>query len=418
VAVLNDRPPAGPAPRFPLLDPVRAIAALSVLVYHAATSSKLTDTGSVMAPILDRLDAGIAVFFLLSGFLLYRPFVRARLFGTPEPGAGAYGWRRFLRIVPAYWLALTVVALVIPKPDVFEPAHALVYYGFAQNYTDLALGGLGQAWTLCIEVTFYALLPVWAVALRRLRVPATVRAELLALAGLALFSVVWNVVAVTSAPDPDHANAVRMLVWLPAFLDHFAIGMALAVLSVAAERDGRLPRPLAWLEHRAWPAWLLALVAFLLVAYAIGLSPENPFFAKMTALEALSRHWLYAVVGLGIVLPAAFGPARRGAIRRLLGHSVLIRLGLISYGIYLWHFMPLLKLTEWRPSLADGGWSDFGLLLAAGFVVSVAAASLSWRLVERPLLRLKRLVPDRALPARDPVTHVAEPPAPVPAAPH
>jgi peptidoglycan/LPS O-acetylase OafA/YrhL len=301
---------------------------------------------------------------------------------------------------------------------VFEPAHALVYYGFAQIYTNLALGGLGQAWTLCIEVTFYALLPVWALALRRLPMPRTVRAELLAVAALALLAVVWNAVAVFTAPDPDHANAVRALVWLPSFLDHFAIGMALAVLSVAAERDGRLPRPLAWLEQRAWPAWLLALVALLLVAFAAGLSPENPFFAKITATSALARHWLYAVVGLGIVLPAAFGPPRSGAIRRLLGHPVLIRLGLVSYGIYLWHFVPLLKLTEWWPWLADGGWSDFAVLLAAGFVVAVAAASLSWRLVESPLLRLKRLVPDRAIPVRDPVTHVPEPPAPVPAARH
>ena len=129
-------------PRFPLLDSVRAIAALSVLVFHASFWSEITLTGSDRAPFLSRLDVGVTIFFVLSGFLLYRPFVRARLLGTPPPRAIAYGWRRVLRIVPAYWLALTVIALVIPKPDTFEPGHALVYYGFLQIYGDLALGGI------------------------------------------------------------------------------------------------------------------------------------------------------------------------------------------------------------------------------------------------------------------------------------
>ena len=131
-------------PRFPLLDSVRAIAALSVLVFHASFWSQITLTGSDLAPFLSRLDVGVTIFFVLSGFLLYRPFVRARLLGTPPPRAIAYGWRRVLRIVPAYWLALTVIALVIPKPDTFEPGHAVVYYGFLQIYGDLALGGISR----------------------------------------------------------------------------------------------------------------------------------------------------------------------------------------------------------------------------------------------------------------------------------
>ena len=160
-------------PRFPLLDSVRAIAALSVLVFHASFWSKITLTGSALAPFLTRLDVGVAIFFVLSGFLLYRPFVRAHLQGTPEPRAVAYGWRRALRILPAYWLALTVIALVVPKPDTFQADHAVVYYGFLQIYGDLVFGGISQAWTLCVEVTFYAMLPLWALAMRRL--PATAR---------------------------------------------------------------------------------------------------------------------------------------------------------------------------------------------------------------------------------------------------
>jgi peptidoglycan/LPS O-acetylase OafA/YrhL len=390
VAVLRE-------PRFPLLDSVRAIAALSVLVFHASFWSKITLTGSALAPFLTRLDVGVAIFFVLSGFLLYRPFVRAHLQGTPEPRAVAYGWRRALRILPAYWLALTVIALVVPKPDTFQADHAVVYYGFLQIYGDLVFGGISQAWTLCVEITFYALLPLWALAVRRL--PATARSELLALGALAAAGTVWILIAVLGASDSDHANTSRMLVWLPAYLDHFALGMALAVLSV-----GDAPRALAWVGKRPWAAWLGAAAAFVMVAVGIGLSPENRLDAPMTAAQTLGRHWLYAVVAVGVLLPAVAGPAREGGVRRLLGHRWLLYLGVISYGIYLWHNSAMEKIAG--DVGRDGTWSDFFAYLGVGVVVAVVVASVSWRLVEKPILRLKRLVPDRAQPVRDPESHV------------
>jgi peptidoglycan/LPS O-acetylase OafA/YrhL len=382
--------------RFPLLDSVRAIAALSVLVFHASFWSNITLTGSALAPFLSRLDVGVAIFFVLSGFLLYRPFVRSHLQRTPEPRAIAYGWRRALRILPAYWLALTVIALVVPKPDTFEAGHAVVYYGFLQIYGDLVFGGISQAWTLCVEVTFYALLPLWALAMRRL--PGTARSELFALGALAAAGTVWILIAVLGASDPDHANTSRMLVWLPAYFDHFALGMALAVLTV-----GDTPRALAWVGERPWVAWLGAAVAFVVVAVGIGLSPENRLDAPMTAAQTLGRHWLYAVVAVGVLLPAVAGPAHEGGVRRLLGHRWLLYLGVISYGIYLWHNSAMEKIAG--DVGRDGTWSDFLAYLGVGVIVAVVAASVSWRLVEKPILRLKRLVPDRAQPVRDPESH-------------
>jgi peptidoglycan/LPS O-acetylase OafA/YrhL len=397
--------------RFPLLDSVRAIAALSVLVFHAAFWSNITLTGSAAAPFLTRLDVGVTIFFVLSGFLLYRPFVRSRLLGTPPPRAIAYGWRRVLRIVPAYWVALTVIALVIPKPDTFEPDHALVYYGFLQIYGDLALGGIAQAWTLCVEITFYALLPLWALMLRRR--PGSVRSELLALVALAAIGVAWTLVAVLGAADPQHANTSRMLVWLPAYLDHFAVGMALAVVSVAAERDGRMWRPAAWIGARPWVAWLGAAVAFAVVAEGIGLKAQNRLDAPMNAAQYLGRHWLYAAVAVGVLLPAVFGPAREGAIRRALGHRSLLYLGVVSYGIYLWHNSVMEKVAGRIGR--DGTYGDFVLYILVGAGIAVIVSTVSWRWLERPLLRLKRLVPDRAEPVRDPDSHVPVEPAVAPA---
>ena len=179
MAVLSPQDRADP--RFGLLDPVRAIAALMVVATHVASWAGLTRTPGVVAAIGARLDVGVTVFFVLSGFLLYRPFVRARLLGRTAPSAGAYAWRRVLRIVPAYWVALALSALVLGMAEVWRSP--LTYFGFAQIYGDGVLGGLPQAWTLCVEVTFYVFLPVWALALRRLHGGA--RTELLGLLALA-----------------------------------------------------------------------------------------------------------------------------------------------------------------------------------------------------------------------------------------
>jgi peptidoglycan/LPS O-acetylase OafA/YrhL len=401
------------APRFPLLDSVRAIAAVTVVGYHAAYLSHIDATGSASAPFLSHLDVGVTIFFLLSGFLLYRPFVRARLRGEPAPGAGAFAWRRALRILPAYWLALTLIALILRQRDTFEPTHALAYYGLAQTYTDVALGGIAQAWTLNVEVCFYALLPLWALLVRRLRLPATVRAELVALAVLALVGIAWNVAWTVTAGDPQRANVARPLIYLPAFFDHFALGMALAVISVGAERSGTVPRGLGWLARRAWPAWLAAAVAFGLVAKGIGLSPINALEAPVTAPQFLGRHWLYAAVALGVLLPALFGPPERGLIRRALAHRWVRYLGVVSYGVYLWHVGLMELVLQHAARLGTGTYTGLVVLFAVGVAGGVGVASLSWQWLERPLLRLKRLVPDRELPLRDPETHAAlEPPVP------
>jgi peptidoglycan/LPS O-acetylase OafA/YrhL len=408
VAVLSfDR-----APRFPLLDSVRAIAALAVLALHAFVWAGATRTDTAAAPWVARLDVGVTIFFLLSGFLLYRPFVRARLLGERAPHAAPYGWRRVLRIVPAYWVALAVTAIVLGKDVVLDPGSAWKYFGFVQIYGDGSLGGLSQAWTLCVEITFYAFLPLWAWLLRRRDGdrPGTVRSELVALAALAALSVAYQAVLLVSAPDPVHATTPQALTSLPGFLDHFAIGMALAVASVAAERDGRLPAGLAWVERRPWLAWAGAVAAYAVVCRGIGLTGVGLLDEPFTAWQALGRHWLYAVVAVGVLLPAAFGDPARGAIRRrVLGNRILLWVGVVSYGVYLWHDTVLEQAARW-------GWTSAGphpyvTMLAVGLVGGLALAALSFYVLERPLLRLKRLVPDPQAPPRDPSSHLPMEPA-------
>jgi len=82
------------ANRFPLFDSLRAIAAISVLLFHAALF-RLLHVASPLRPYTAHLDVGVTIFFMISGFLLYRPFVRARLQGEESPHVPAYAWRRW-----------------------------------------------------------------------------------------------------------------------------------------------------------------------------------------------------------------------------------------------------------------------------------------------------------------------------------
>ena len=370
------------AERFPLMDSLRAIAALSVVAIHVALPSGRLNPGVGGIRYVGRLDVGVAVFFLISGFLLYRPFVRARALGEPQPSTLAYLWRRALRIVPAYWLALTISALALGTPHVFTGRGLWTYYGFAQIYSNVSdIGGISQAWTLDVEVTFYLLLPVWAWLMRRSRMPDLAGCIVLFVAGVA-----WKVPFV-AGHDPVPATwALRAL---PAFLDHFALGMGLAVLSVRWQRDG-LPRPLRVLDRRPGLAWLFAAVAFWAVSTRIGLSGQ--LFEPVNPHEFMLRHELYGLVGLGMIVPAVLGDPARGFLRRrVLANRGLLWIGLLSYGVYLWHQ----TVVRWLLDLGIGDVDQHVLpvvLFAAAVALATAIAAVSYYAFERPILSLKRLV--------------------------
>src|SRR4051812_10157309 len=156
------------ATRFPHFDSLRAIAAMSVAITHMAAYSAMETGHTLVGPYVARLDCGVTIFFLISGFLLYRPFVRARMSGDPQMDTKAYAWRRFLRIAPAYWVALTLAVIILGLPGVFTATGIPEYYGLLQVYQPgTVVGGLSQAWSVSVELSFYALLPIWAWLMRR-----------------------------------------------------------------------------------------------------------------------------------------------------------------------------------------------------------------------------------------------------------
>ena len=180
-------PPPG-NPKFPLLDGWRGLALLSVIVYHAGAQMDWSHGG--WHDWISHMTFGPQMFLMFSGFLLYRPFVSARVLGTRRPTAREFWFRRALRVLPAYWLALTLLTIYPGVvTDVF--AEPWIYYGFAQIYSgDTAFGGITVAWTLGTELTFYLILPFVVLLAERVASRFGLRrARLVELAGYAIVAV-------------------------------------------------------------------------------------------------------------------------------------------------------------------------------------------------------------------------------------
>jgi peptidoglycan/LPS O-acetylase OafA/YrhL len=361
----------GKKARFELVHALRGVAALSVLLYHALYKAYLAQRpDNPLTPYAAHLDVGVSIFFLISGFVLYRPMVAARLAGEPPLDAEEYGRRRIRRILPAYWVALVVAGLAgasyLGYPKIFSAQGIPAYFGFLQIYSpDTAGGGINVAWTLCVEVTFYAFLPLWVLLLRRVVPRGGARAELAALGGLFAASCAWQVLAVHSTNvNMFGLSAARWIEPLPNFLDQFAVGMALAVASVAAERR----RPV-----HAWRWWLLAALAYVTMSMLVGAKALTPG-------TYLARHQLNTLVALGVLVPAVFASPDR----RFLRLPALAFLGTVSYGIYLYHVPVMVRLGSWFgvPNTS----ASLALWLAVTLMATLVLAALSWRFVERPLL--------------------------------
>jgi peptidoglycan/LPS O-acetylase OafA/YrhL len=285
-----------------------------------------------------------------------------------------YAIRRVLRIVPAYWVALPLIALWLGRGDeVFTATGVITYFGFLQLYDASTIaGGIGQAWTLGVEVSFYVFLPVWAFLVRRLP------GELRPLAALALVGIVWKIVVLATAFSAGSSAAFSLLIALPAWLETFAGGMALAVLSVWVTDRGWRAGWVRVVEERPWVPWLIALLAFVAVA------PHG--WQGGNESQVMIEYELKTVVAIGLVMPAVFGEPTRGWVRRVLAFPPLLWVGLVSYGFYLWHLAVIEKLK-------DGGWDDklgVPLFVVVALAGALAIAAASWYCVERPALRLGR----------------------------
>lgn len=375
--------PGHPSPiRFPALDGCRALAAFGVVITHLGLLSGFISRHESVGRFMARMDVGVSVFFVLSGFLLYRPVIAARFAGKPQRDVATYARRRLLRIFPAYWVALVIIAFVLRAPGFSEPHSIVAHFLLIHVYdsTQLVSGPIQQSWTLATELAFYAFVPIWGwlMARRARSNEAQLKIEIGSLLGLVVASTLANVFLV--ALGISGSTFAMLGMWLPFRIGDFVPGMLLAVLSAwVSHRELRLPGWLVGLPMTL-ACWALAAAAFWIVSTQLNL----PMFPTFTTKQAFAVRVIYIVVAALIVLPAVVGRQNGGVIQAVFANRLAVWVGLVSYGVYIWHEAWLEIYLRWfDKQVLAASFLRMGLF-AVG--LTMICAALSWYLIEKPVM--------------------------------
>jgi peptidoglycan/LPS O-acetylase OafA/YrhL len=346
------------ARRFQAGDPLRGLAALAVLIFHGAIYARgrenprldpLDAYGETMAGLVGRLNQGVLLFFVLSGYLISRPFIRALLEGRRPPEMPRYLRNRLLRIVPLFWffVAIGVARHGLEGADTGE---MLAIVGFVQvlNPSPLADEVFGHAWSLDAEMAFYLAVPIMSLAMAAV-LPRRGRTAVLVGACL--------VVAAVSITLRHRAEPGQEFPWL--LMAPFVPGVLLAVVE------------LRWAERLRGAGWAPPAALALVVLGLLGTG------------GALLVEWA------------------RGHSWRALDNPVLRWMGARGYGIYLFHVLVMLDVAA-LSARVDGGFARLGVMLAVSLPLTLLLADLGHRFVERPALRLRGRpeLPQAAAPRR------------------
>lgn len=407
-------PPPG-NPRFPLVDSLRALGFLMVFTVHATGQAGIFKDPSGIpwyASYVTRLEVALPLFFAISAFLLYRPFVAGLVGSARRPRIRSFARARALRIVPAFWVAMTLAA-IYPGITGDWSEHWWAYYLFLQEYVpSWNVGSFQHTWHLSVEIAFYVLLPflvlLGARLVRRqgegrsaiLKGQLTMVVALYALSllvRLILTAVGYEAEVNTVPVSPREAYSIllpgTLYTALPATFDWIALGMALAIASVWLEGLREQPRwVLAVRDHPTLP-WGLAAAIWLLLVW---LGPDYP--QPYRPASFFTAEALYGAIAVLLLAPAVFGHTAGGAVRRLLATRPLAWLGLVSYGFFLWHLPILVKIGDTGAFDLDGVPRTAEVWLA-GFLLTLPCAAASYYLLERPLLKLKYRRREKAHPA-------------------
>jgi peptidoglycan/LPS O-acetylase OafA/YrhL len=353
--------PVGGARSFvPAVEGLRACAATGVVITHVAFQTG--HAGGVAGRLFGRFDLAVAVFFALTGFLLWRGHAGAARGLRQVPPTAHYLRSRIVRIMPAYLVVVVVILTLLPDADHASPTVWLANLTLTQIYVPLTLtAGLTQMWSLSVEVTFYLALPVLALMTRRF----PVRARVPAIATLALASLAWGFVPIHTA------QGVNMLNWPPAYACWFAAGMLLAEWTVS---------PPGWMHSLARRRVVMAAIA--VAAYLVAASPlAGPEgLTPATMSQFVVRTAMGAVVAGALLAPLVLD--RPHTPHGFLGSRPMVTLGRWSYGLFIWHLAALNMVFPVIGKFAFTG--DMPVVLVLTLIFGLAMAAVSYALVESP----------------------------------
>jgi len=350
---------------MPALDGLRAVAVLAVLAYHA---------GAAWVP---GGYFGVDAFFVLSGFLITTLLVNERT-TTGRIAMRAFWVRRARRLLPALVLVILFVALyaaIAARPvelaqlrrdglaTMFYFANWSQIFGHASYFEQFAPSALRHTWSLAIEEQFYFIWPLIVFAV--MRSPRANPRRVLAVAGgLAAASAVWMVVLYQPGRDPS-----RVYYGTDTRAQSLLIGAVAGILLLRREQaDPNAPRTVALRRASHWAA-LAAAVALGFIWSSTG---------ELDAWQYRGGFTLAAVL-VAVVIAGVTDPVDPGLLGRALSFTPLRAVGMISYGLYLWHWPVYVWCSPDRTGL------DGAPLAALRLAITFALATTSYLAVERPV---------------------------------
>ncbi len=351
---------------MPQLDGLRAFAVAAVLIHHFADFKRLPHAlGQIPWGFL-----GVRMFFVLSGFLITGILIQSRDDLASATNGGRwfairqFYARRFLRIFPLYYFVITLILIfnVQPAREIF--LWIITYtFNIQVSIQGWFPANISHFWTLSVEEQFYIFWP-WLVlfAPRRSLIPI--------ICVVSSLGPLYRLYAVAN----ELSEAATYCFTLSA-LDTLGMGSLLALVSHGGYAKETIER---FLARFVLPIGIVATVALNVLLYS-KVDWKAYVFLLDTAV-ALIFCWLISSASRGF----------KGIVGALLESRLLVYCGKISYGIYVYHlFMPLLIAPIFRR--LGFAYAERGMIsLVISSATTIAMASLSWYLLEKPINQLKR----------------------------
>ena len=369
-------------------DGLRALACLLVLGAHLFQESSY-QASNIFESLIARGSMAVPLFFVLSGFLLSLSFWNGFHNGTGCPDLKVYAAKRLGRIVPGFFICVTILAVA----DGFYTSNWGIFaYTTTVTFTNVYISSTyfpvwdRPLWALALEIQFYMMLPLFALGIYRLRSVWSVRLYWMVVVTLLVVGQwmlatfadrIETAVGNTSIFAADTWSTLRNPFVMFA---HFLFGFLAAdvYLTMRRVQDSRSPEPgekAGWPINRYDVIAVVAMVLFLTVNYVRG-----PFYSPLWFMDL---GWpAFPILISTMILSMAFSRS----VGRLLDCRMMRWLATISFGLYMWHLPILLKLRSIWPRPIDNR-IDLLWFAIAVFVCACAVGQVSYTLVEEPVIR-------------------------------
>lgn len=360
------------------IDGLRAIAALLVLLFHYYSFSSSTQfTGSF---IVRAGWIGVDIFFVISGFVLSLPFLNA--FSNNEKySISLFYKRRMLRIIPAYYFSLLVIttflhADILFNPDTFRHlvGHLTFSEGFLYPWKKLNINGV--YWSLWIEMQFYIIVPLLVVLFKENR-------WWISFVSILVIVTVYKYAGIVLTEGLSDTHTLKQFYinkQLLGVLQEFVMGIGAAKIYLLLKDSS------VWINHRLRFSSLVIIGFIVIIScmYFITSYGNTKYWFGSGALGYIPLITLNTILSLGSSLVILGIASQAKWINYLFGNRVMIFLGTISYGIYIWHY-PVGKYMSEKMNMESS--NRFMLLCFFGIAVTILWAYISYRFIEKPFLK-------------------------------